>query len=242
MGLSQVSEFSLILVSAGLAAGLIDNKVFSITILMFILTVIVTSYFLKFELTIYNKISPLLKPFEKLSKRNKEIHSVNKDGHEVILVGMDRIGYSLFNTLKRMHKDLVVVDFNPEVIKRLDEMKIPCVYGDVADLELLQKLKLKQSSLIISTVPEYSQTLLLIKTAKKHNSEINIIVTAYTAEDALKLYDAGAHYVILPHLLGGDHVSILLEDVSEDLDKLIMHKISHLKELKKRKELHPKHL
>jgi len=143
--------------------------------------------------------------------------------------------------LKKTHKDMVVVDFNPEVIKRLDKMKVPCMYGDVGDLELLQKLKLKQASLLISTVPEYSQTLLLIKTAKKHNQNINIIVTAYTAEDALKLYDAGAHYVILPHLLGGDHVSILLEDVSEDLDKLIMHKISHLKELKERKDFHPKH-
>lgn len=242
MGLSQVSEFSLILVSSGLALGHIDVNVFSITILMFIITVVVTSYFLKFEIVIYNKISPFLKPFEKLSKKNKEIHNVKQEGHEVILVGLDRIGDSLFRTLRKMHKDVVVVDFNPEIIKKLDEEKVPCMYGDVGDLELLHKLKIKQSSLLISTVPEFSQTKLLINTAKKQNPNINIIVTAYTVQDAIKLYEEGAHYVILPHLLGGDHVSIMLEDISDDLDKLIMHKINHIKELKRRKDLHPHHM
>lgn len=232
MSLAQVSEFSIILVSSGLVLGQVSQEIFSIVIIMFIITVIITSYFMQYEIFIYNKFNRFLKPFEKLSKNSKEVHNIRQEGHQVILVGMDRIGSIIFKTLKRLHKDFMVLDINPEIIQLLDEKKFPCVYGDIGDIDLLQKLHLKHTSLVISTIPDFVQTKLLITTAKKIHPEINLIVTSYNTEEAIKLYEFGADYVIVPHFLGGEHVNVLLEDVSDDLDKLLLHKITHMKELK----------
>ena len=60
-----------------------------------------------------------------------------------------------------------------------------------------------------------------------------MIVTSTDIDDAMDLYDQGADYVILPHFLGGERVSLLLEEVHGDEKKILTYKITHLKELKK---------
>ncbi|RLE44826.1 hypothetical protein DRJ25_06330, partial [Candidatus Woesearchaeota archaeon] len=53
-------------------------------------------------------------------------------------------------------------------------------------------------------------------------------------EEALELYSKGADYVILPHFLGGNYVSTLLEDINQDKKKLKLTRDFHLNELKER--------
>ena len=71
-----------------------------------------------------------------------------------------------------------------------------------------------------------------------------IFVTTEEIDNALELYDHGADYVILPHFLGGEYVSVLLEESHKNMNKLIVAKLKHIEELKKRKKIgheHPKH-
>ena len=109
------------------------------------------------------------------------------------------------------------------------------------DIEIIERLDMKNVKIVISTIPERPENLLLIKKVKEHNREALIFVTAYQVEEALSLYDAGADYVILPHLLGGEHVSLILEDVTKDVNKLLETKMQHIRELNLRRELHPHH-
>ena len=139
-----------------------------------------------------------------------------------------------------MKKSFFVVDYNPEVIKRLAGKKIPCMYGDIGDLEILNRLELKDVKLFISTVPDRQDSMLLIKKTKEANPDSVVIVTSNNVDEALDLYDIGADYVILPHFLGGERMSILLEE-SEDIKKILEYKIGHIKELKKRRILGHKH-
>jgi len=51
-------------------------------------------------------------------------------------------------------------------------------------------------------------------------------------------------YVILPHFLGGEHVSLIHEKLGSNVRKLLLNKISHIEELKKKHSLgheHPQH-
>ena len=63
-------------------------------------------------------------------------------------------------------------------------------------------------------------------------------MTAFTPQDALKLYENGADYVILPNHLSWDALSILVKDVKLKNYKHIRHssnltKKQHIKQLKK---------
>ncbi|MCK5452512.1 MAG: hypothetical protein KAI51_03680, partial [Candidatus Aenigmarchaeota archaeon] len=61
----------------------------------------------------------------------------------------------------------------------------------------------------------------------------------------LKLYDAGATYVIMPHFLGGCQASTLIENNQLSLSGFLNEKVAHIENLKLRKGMgheHPKYI
>ena len=84
---------------------------------------------------------------------------------------------------------------------------------------------------------------ILIEHAKNQNPNSIVFVTAEKVDTALSLYDEGADYVVLPHFLGGEYTSLLLEDIGKNIRNLVITKIKHIEDLKKRKKIgheHPK--
>lgn len=243
--LAQISEFSLIIVSQGLILGHISRSIFTLTILVAIITIIATSYFVQFDDIIYLKIKKFLMPFDRLTERYVELEYLPKKRKtDVILCGHNRIGYSIGRTVRKLRKNLLVVDYNPETIKMLIKKRTSCIYGDIGDIEVLERLPFKEVEMVISTVPSSKVNRLLIEKVKEVNEKAITYVTTSSVDKALKLYDAGADYVILPHFLGGEHVSLLIEEFSVNVGKIIENKLKHIKELKHRQSIgheHPKH-
>jgi hypothetical protein len=95
--------------------------------------------------------------------------------------------------------------------------------------------------MVVSTVPNKEDSMMLIKKTKEFNKKAIMIVTAMNVDDALSLYKTGADYVILPHFLGGERVSLILEEAEQNAKKLLKAKQSHMKELEERIKLKHKH-
>ncbi|MBR9700235.1 hypothetical protein GOV09_07305 [Candidatus Woesearchaeota archaeon] len=238
ISLAQISEFSLIIVTQGLVLGHISQEVFSIAAIIAVVTMSSTSYFIKYEYSIYSFFKDFLRKFDGFTNGIKHLEYQDKKlAYDVLLVGYDRIGYSIVKKLHILKKHLIVVDYNPEIIKKLIGKNIHCLYGDISDEEILERIDLKGLSMAVSTSPDKRDNKLLIKKVKAVNKKAMLFVTASQVEDALELYDAGADYVIVPHLLGGDHVSLLIEQFGNDIDKLIAHKLGHIEELRDRQSL-----
>ena len=68
----------------------------------------------------------------------------------------------------------------------------------------------------------------------KANPEAVTILTALQPEDALRLYSKGADYVIIPHIVGGEHAANMLGMLFEDMDTFLHKKHSHVEELEGR--------
>ncbi|MBS3098994.1 hypothetical protein J4462_02170, partial [Candidatus Pacearchaeota archaeon] len=89
-----------------------------------------------------------------------------------------------------------------------------------------------------------STNLLLIRKLERVNRNMIFIVIAHQIDEAIKLYDAGATYVILPHFLGGVHTASLIEKHGMRLGGFMKEKMKHRKELmlrKKEGQKHPSH-
>lgn len=235
LSLGQVSEFSLIIVALGVTANHISSSIYSMTIMLALVTIASTSYVVKFDDFIYNRIAPLTRVFERFSMKKKELKLVKEEpSHDVVVIGADRMGHGIIKALRKQGKDFLVVDFNPDIVKRLIRMGIHCMYGDIGDQEIRNHLHLKQVKLVISTIPDVHENLLLLNSVKEKNAEAVVILTANYADDALTMYNAGADYVIIPHYLGGEHLSVLLEKQALDLDALVTTKIAHINDLRNR--------
>ncbi|MBR9676402.1 hypothetical protein GOV05_05320 [Candidatus Woesearchaeota archaeon] len=242
LGLSQVSEFGLIIVTSGVILGHVSQEFLGLAIIIATITITTSSYFIKFDKGIYNHTKGFLNIFNFLVSNKHVLRNFREDDeYNVLLIGYDRIGYNIYKGLTQISPKILVVDFNPDIIRRLMRRDVLCMYGDIGDSEILERINFSKLRMVISTIPEVRENLMLVKKVKKANFYTPIFVTSYNVDDALQLYDAGADYVIVPHFLGGEHVSIMLEDVSKDLSTLVNTKINHIKELHRRKEAHPHH-
>lgn len=129
---------------------------------------------------------------------------------------------------------MLVIDERPSIILHLQKKKIPCIYGDIGDIDFLQELNLKNCKMIISTVKTFDENMILLKTIKQHNPNLIIILVSNQIHEAIKLYEQGADYVILPHYIGVDHTSLMLEEYGFDIQKFMENKKTLVNDLKNR--------
>ncbi len=241
--LAQVGEFSLIIAVQGVALGHISQDLFSIIVVVMLASITSTTYFMQYEETLYKLLLRPLSVFDSFAgERSEYLPTEMKPA--IVLCGYNRIGYSIVQGLQDFKKKLLIVDYNPEIISQIVKDGYHCIYGDVTDEEVIQRMNLKGMTMLVSTVPALSDNLFLIHKIRAANKKAQVIVTASEVDEALKLYKEGADYVILPHFLGGEHVSGLIANVQKKVVKLQEERVKHIEHLNKRKELgheHPKH-
>jgi len=158
--------------------------------------------------------------------------------YDIILFGYNRTGYSLLKTLIRQNHKFIVVDYDPRIIMHLSQQGINCVYGDASDKEFVEEIKLTEAKMVISTIPDIQSNLTIRDRLKEVHSKAIFIATAEQIQEALDLYKEGADYVIVPHILGGDYASKLVEKFKTTPIKYKILKREHIKDLEKRQKEH----
>lgn len=228
VSLSQVSEFSLILAFLGLKLGHIDQKTVSLITLVGLITFAVSTYMITHWKTLYRRFEKILSFLEKKNAGNENTYDEdlleNLDDH-VVVVGGDQMGASIIEALEDQNVDIVLVDFDPSIVKKYERLgdgrKVFRLFGDISDLDIQQRAKLDNAKLVISTIPDTEDNLLLLNELKHENRKAKIVMMALEGKEAKSLYKGGADYVVLPHLAGGRQIAKLLsEDGLSKLEKL----------------------
>ncbi|MFO7710897.1 MAG: cation:proton antiporter [Candidatus Woesearchaeota archaeon] len=241
---AQISEFSFIVVTLGASAGHVSPQILSLITAVGLITFAGSTYMIQYSHKIYPRISRYLSVFER-SGRKKDEHKYHKeDSHDIILFGYNRIGFDILESLKKIKKKFLIIDYDPEIITKLSREGYDCRYGDANDSELLDELNLSKAKMIISTIPIIDTNLLIIKKVKEINKKAIISVVSHQIDEAVRLYDEGATYVIMPHFLGGKHFSTMIEQNKLSTNNFLKEKIAHLEHIQSRKKVghdHPTH-
>ncbi len=217
---AQISEFSLVFAILGLSLGHITNQIFAIIVAVGVVTITLSTYLILYAEKIFPYLSNILSIFER--KNAYEEQGDYGVSRPIILIGANRTGRGIINYINK--DNLLVIDFDPVVSDYLKKKNIDRIFADSKDPHLFEELNLEKTKLIISTSPEFSDNLTLIKRIKHINKEIKVITRAESEEEALLLYENSADYVLLPHFLSGKYLG---EIIDKDLN---------LKDLQKRKE------
>lgn len=226
--LAQISEFSLIVLVLGVSLGHVSAEILHTVILTLVITILLSTYMVIYSNEFYKRMSGFASFFEKRKiRKERKI----KKSYDAILFGYNRVGFNILRSLKKIKKKYLVVDFNPDTIASLNKFKIPCLYGDVDDPELLRELPLDKINLAISTVPDFETNFLLIEEIRVRNPKAIIVVRAHGINDTFELYKKGADYVLTPHFLGGEYLANLVKVGKTDKKKYEEEKIKQVKML-----------
>lgn len=212
MTVAQISEFSLIVMAMGLSLNHVSTREVSIVTFVGITTFLISTYLILYNHQLYEKFSKYLHIFERKNSR-EEIPLPQVDKGPIILAGANRLGSHLLHAIDK--QKLVVVDFDPVVVKHLHAEGYKVVFGDVTDTDIQEHIHMETAHVFISTIPDLEDNLLILKRIQEMRVSTNrapkVVVTAYTAWEAKKLYESGADYVVLPHFVGGKHLATLMK-------------------------------
>jgi Kef-type K+ transport system membrane component KefB len=223
---AQVSEFSLILVTAGFASGALDKSDVALVTLMAMITIAISSYMIIYSNQFYELLKIPLKFFDfRKGAAEKHLHTVELKNH-IILVGAHRMGHHLIDALQKQKTPFILVDFNPEVVEKYYDRGVLAICGDITDSFVQEQVNLPFAKLVISTVPDLKDNLALIHAIKRETTQKRIkpklIFIAQDEAETKILYGKNVDYVISPHFMGGQHLAKILEsrELGDGLTKL----------------------
>lgn len=221
---AQISEFSLILIALGVKLGHLDQKILSLVTLVALITIFFSTYTILYSDALYKLLEPLLSIFERKVDHEQKLTNHN---YSAILFGCNRIGSDFVDVFKKKKSKFLVVDYNPETVASLISSGINVEYGDAADINFLESLNLKKLEVVVSTIPSVSSNMLIVETVRRYNKKVTLMMVAHNIKDALKLYNLGADYIILPHFLGGRYMADMLLKLGGHFSRRKFSKIKH---------------
>lgn len=207
LNLSQISEFSLVVLMVGVKANLINQQAVSAMALVAVASITASSILISCSKRLYKYFAPLIliletkrRPhvFEQKSKRDLSDH--------IIVIGGHRVGGPIIAYLKNTDIPFVVMDFNPTVIRELSEQGVNALYGDIGDPDIFEFLHVDKAKLIICTATDFSDNELLLSFVKEHSPNTRVVLRATDSKHAQILRQLGADYVILPEKVSGDFI------------------------------------
>ncbi len=222
--------------------GHLSQDFFSLTVLLTLSSITLTSYYIQYSDSFYKFLKKPLRIFDFFTTEGLE-YLPTQVKPTIILCGHNRIGYSILRGLQRNKKNVLVIDYNPEIISRMIKEGYHCIYGEIGDEEIVERMNLPKITMLISTIPNLKDNIFLIRHVRKVNKHAKVFVTANDIDEAIAMYEEGADYVILPNFLGGEHVSHPLEDIQKKKIKMHEERKRHLRHLQERKKIghtHPK--
>jgi Kef-type K+ transport system membrane component KefB len=206
--LSQISEFSIILVVFATSLGLVSPEVSAVITLVALITIGTSTYMMKYDDALYGLIGDHLKMFE-----GRVIYSDKRkvEHYQLVLFGYRKGGHEFVRTFREMKKRFIVVDYDPEVIEHMEHQGVPYAYGDATDPELLEEINIDKAELIVSTMTDMPTNRALLQDVRRHNQKAVFISHADNYDEAADLYNHGATYVMLPHFIGSERISSFIK-------------------------------
>jgi voltage-gated potassium channel len=155
----------------------------------------------------------------KLKRVQKTIEKL--EGHTIVC-GYGRNGKQAIVKLKNYQKEYVVIEYDKDLIEKLDAEEILNVEGDATTDEILIKAGIKNAKNLITALASDADNLFVVLSARQLNKDCTIISRASKESSYGKLKIAGADNVIMPDKLGGNHMASLVvtPDVIEFVDRL----------------------
>ena len=231
--LAQLSEFGLIIITGGILAGTVKAEIGSLAIILVIITMIISSYFIKYDDLIFKLVQPYLRLVDRKVFPAKQLRLPALDPScNVLFFGYYDLGSELYTRFKEMGKKIMVVDNDPENIGMLKRENIPYLYDSVNNPDFFENLNLPGVELVVSSISNVEDNKRIINLFKNANPRAVVMVTAKNLKDSLELYNHQADYVLYASYLNHRYVSVLLDDYTKDINKVVAKKIEDVTKLR----------
>ncbi|HSG01172.1 MAG TPA: cation:proton antiporter [Vicinamibacterales bacterium] len=205
-GRGQVGEFSFIVGQTGLQFGLITSDEYSLVLAGAIVSITLNPFVMRLVGPAERRLRQwprLWNLMDRGGARMPEPVETEKLHDHVVIVGCGRVGRHIAEALARLGIPRLVIEADPMRLDKLRELRVPTLYGDAGNSELLAHAALPRARALVITLPDDGAALAVVTSARQLAPDIHVVARASTWDGARRLKAAGVAEVVRPELEGG---------------------------------------
>jgi CPA2 family monovalent cation:H+ antiporter-2 len=192
VGLTQIGEFSFILVQVARNAHLVGDDVYNATLATSLVTILLNALLVR--------VVPTIIARRRLAAGGKEIGSapIEELNDHVVLCGFGRVGSVVGTALDTFKTPYVVIEIDPDIVKALRSRGIPAVFGDPVHSNILKQANAGRAALIVITLPQLDRALVAAQNARGLNAKAPILARAQGKQARDALIGSGVTEIVQP--------------------------------------------
>ncbi|QGU94666.1 Trk system potassium transporter TrkA [Clostridium bovifaecis] len=157
---------------------------------------------------------------------------------KIIIIGAGKVGYNLADSLEKEGHNVIIIDKNPEVLKRAEEnLDVMCIRGNGVSTNTLLEAGINETDLLIAVTNSDEVNMVCCLTAKKlkaAHTVARIRDTDYARELSLLKEELGLEMVINPEFATADEIAqsinfspaINIENFAKGMVKMVQLKVT----------------
>jgi CPA2 family monovalent cation:H+ antiporter-2 len=229
LALAQAGEFSLILIGEAADLGILDTQLQANAIAVVVISLILTPALAGLGRRLGRAVSGMgPAPWVKTSLfgSGPEADTIPDEGFtHVIVGGYGPVGRRVVEELERAGISHTVIELNPDTVIEQLRQRRSMVFGDVANLRVLETAGIGHASALILTVPDEEAVLRSCAAARRRSPSLYIAARTGLLSQSRATTDIGADHVVVDELATAeamvrllmDHLGLRPVDVEDDV-------------------------
>jgi CPA2 family monovalent cation:H+ antiporter-2 len=189
--LSQVGEFSIVLLQAAQADALLTPELQQMVLSTILFTMVLSTFVQKFSARI---------PASLTSDDGRSGYVENKTlahlSDHTIIVGYGLNGRNVAAMLEASNLPYAVLEMNPRTVSKIRQEGVPIVYGDAVSETVLQHVGVEHARAMVFAISDPMATRQAVAAARRLNRKAFIVARTRYEQEIEPLYQAGADTVI----------------------------------------------
>jgi CPA2 family monovalent cation:H+ antiporter-2 len=197
LALCQIGEFSFILSRTGVDHGLLAGNIYQAFLAVSVLSMAVTPFIMVLAPRIADTVLRLPLP-ERLVSGFHPVSGLKVEGKKdhLVIIGFGVNGRNIALTAKAADIPYVIIEMNPETVRKEQARGEPIYFGDATHEAVLQNVNIKSARVAVIVINDPAATRRITELIRRLNTGVYLIVRTRYIHELKPLYDLGADEVI----------------------------------------------
>jgi K+:H+ antiporter len=197
LGLAQTGEFSLLLLTTGFAAGLVDDNGYQ-----FVLAVCLFSMSAApFLVSAAHRITDFAVRTPMPVKMREGRYFVTADADDrlrdhIVIVGYGVIGAMVGHSARLCDIPYEAIELNYDMVREQRDRGVPIFYGDATQEASLIKANIARARVLVVAIPDPIGTDRVVALGRRLNPTVEIVARVRYVRDMARLYTLGANEIV----------------------------------------------
>jgi CPA2 family monovalent cation:H+ antiporter-2 len=191
--LCQIGEFSFVLAGAGMGSNLLDPTEYQYFLAVAIMTMAVTPFLIAALPAVSERLVRIIPP--RLGEADE--HEGEEDLHDhLVIVGFGLGGHHLARAARAAGIRYVILEMNPDTVRRERDRGEPILYGDASQAAVLEHVGIRRARILAVVISDPAAIGRIVSTTRGLNPGMHIVVRTRFVTEIEPLLELGAQEVV----------------------------------------------